>query len=213
MTQGNEMFLSLDLRTYWIVSAGYGLGALHDEVCVRDPDGLPYVPGRHLRGLLRHAITCLDGMSGSGDSAAMLFGGRVDGETKSTKDPEGTLAEGCLRLDSAMLPRDERDWFRLPENRSKTRLLFRTLYATAVDSRTGTAANRTLRTVEVAVPLTLEARISAVSSCSPPPCWQDTIRGALPLIRALGKHRHSGMGRVVISDKNERAPNRSGGDP
>lgn len=200
MTQDNDMHLSLDLRNYWIVSAGYGLGALHDEVCVRDPDGLPYVPGRHLRGLLRHAVACLDA-PGAGSVASILFGGRAGAET--SEEAEGTAREGCLRVDSAELPSQERAWFRRPENREKTGLLYRTLYATAVESETGTAANRTLRTIEVAVPLRLEARIRPLKPCPDGTDWKASIRDALPLIRAVGKHRHAGMGRVVVKDLHE----------
>jgi len=195
MSQDDALHLSLDIRGYWIVSAGYGLGALHDEVCVRDPDGLPYVPGRHLRGLLRHAVACQDAAM-----ADVLFGERIDGQATSVGEPEGTVAGGCLRVDSAQLPGRERDWFRHPGHKNDRKLLFRTIYATAVDPDTGTAANRTLRTIEVAVPLKMKAHVSTLAACPGGRYWRTAILQALPLIRALGKHRHGGMGRVVVTE-------------
>src|SRR5690606_24392052 len=49
-------WIELELLSPWHVSSGRGRGASADLTVVRSSGGLPYLPGRALRGLLREAV-------------------------------------------------------------------------------------------------------------------------------------------------------------
>jgi hypothetical protein len=48
--------LKLDILSYWHAGSGRGAAALADAVVVRDDTGLPYLPGRTVKGLVRDAM-------------------------------------------------------------------------------------------------------------------------------------------------------------
>jgi hypothetical protein len=73
------------------------------------------------------------------------------------------------------------------------------LHSTAVDRDSGTALNRSLRGMEVIIPLTLEAIISPLPGQQPGDAWPELVRRALPLLQGLGAHRNRGLGRVQVS--------------
>jgi CRISPR/Cas system CSM-associated protein Csm3 (group 7 of RAMP superfamily) len=188
--------LKVALRSYWHTGGGRGGGSVVDSVVHRDAFGLPVLPGRHLKGLLREALEQAStfGWSGYAEVATQLFGSRSEANGGSWISP------GCLRVSDAVLPSDVSEWLRHTSNR-QTHLprLFRHLYSTAVDTETGTAKERSLRGVEVVVPLDLCARIECVPGREAPSDWPDKIRGVLCLIDAVGAHRTRGLGRAELT--------------
>ena len=44
---------SIEFFSYWHCGSGLAAGADVDELAIKDGDGLPYVPGRTVKGLLR----------------------------------------------------------------------------------------------------------------------------------------------------------------
>jgi hypothetical protein len=71
--------------------------------------------------------------------------------------------------------------------------LFREFSSTRIDNE-GLAQNRTLRTIEVVVPLTLHATVQG-----PEGDWPDLLQAALPFVHGVGAHRTRGMGRVQVT--------------
>jgi len=193
----NGVVLKVDIRSYWHAGGGRGAGAVLDAVVHRDPHGLPVLPGRHLKGLLRDALRRAEawGWAGYGPGITRaLFGGPAGdgGERRSEA--------GCLRVSDAALPEDLAAWLAHEAGgRAHLPRLFRGLYATAVEHDSGTALDRSLRGVEVTVPLTLQATIQPLPGRAPPSDWARLIDGVLPLVDAVGGHRTRGLGRAVLS--------------
>ncbi|WP_421621538.1 RAMP superfamily CRISPR-associated protein [Alkalilimnicola ehrlichii] len=192
--------LRIDLRSYWHSGGGTSGGATADALVQRDAHGLPVVPGRHLKGLLREAVAAAGdwGWSGYTGLAEHLFGERsVEGER--------VPAPGCLRVGDARLRSDLADWLaETEEGRALRPGFYRTLHATAIDHRSGTALDRSLRGVEVTVPLQLVARVTPVSD-RVPAAWMTRLGEVLPLIRAVGAQRSRGLGRAVLTLEEEAA--------
>lgn len=193
--------LTIQLQSYWHAGGGRGGGSVVDAVVHRDLTGLPDLPGRHIKGLLRDALERADayGWSGFKGLAQHLFGDRPEEAGRRAKEPQ----PGCLRVTDARLPDDLVVWLGRDDKSGGKHLvphLFRNLHATAVEHDTGTAKDKSLRATEVVVPLTLYSRVEPIPSREPPPVgWADRLSGVLPLIEAVGAHRRRGLGRAILS--------------
>jgi hypothetical protein len=71
------------------------------------------------------------------------------------------------------------------------------MHSTAIDEKTGTALDKSLRGIEVTIPLILEAPLSIQGESDWP--WQEYLNMALPLLRHVGSKRNRGMGRVIVT--------------
>jgi len=204
--------LTLTLHDYWHCATGrterVGSGAR-----VARKDGLPLVPGRTLRGLLREAVRQAELFERLNTGATVwLFGQEGSGQPRSEEDlvekRHGT-SPGALVVDDATLPRAWRDWVRTrsPEQEGLDRLdlMGEILHATRID-REGQVADGSLRSMEVMPPMTLTAPLTL----DPPPrClvpdwardadWRAVLTTALPLLRGLSSHRNRGLGRVTAT--------------
>jgi len=192
--------LHIDIRHYWHAGGGRGAGAVLDAVVHRDPNGLPLLPGRHLKGLLRDALARAEAWEWGGFTpgiAEQLFGRPAD--ERQPSEP------GALRVTDATLPGELAAWLASESGRGSLPHLFRSLYATAIDHDSGTARDKSLRGIEVTVPLTLSARIEPVPGREPPEGWPALLASVLPLIDAVGAHRSRGLGRAVLRIEEERA--------
>lgn len=182
----NPAILEIELLSYWHAGSGFGRGADADALVLKDPDSLPYLPGRTVKGLLREAMQCCEdsGAVPPGTTAG-LFGAPAK-EGHYTGSVPGKLTFGNARMKEA-----ERAWLSSPEGAKVRDALFDTVSSTSIDSTTGTAESQTLRTIELCVPLTLEAEIGNIPGDDAFTC----LARAASLLRALGSHRTRGLGR------------------
>jgi hypothetical protein len=187
--------LVVQLLDFWHCGTGKGSGEYLDALVDRDSDRLPFVPGKMLKGLLRDAVGLCEAWNHvPRNSQCILFGS--DAFDRDERQPAQPAEPGTLWVSSARLPEDLAHWLR--KSPGPRQALFRDLFATAVDPETGAAVNRSLRGMEVAVPLRLEAEIGPLPERNPPADWQTTLKTALPLVRAVGHQRSRGLGRCVI---------------
>jgi len=175
--------VTIEILSYWHAGSGHGTKGDLDATVLRDSRDLPYLPGRTLKGLLR------EGMRHSAlqneVETDLLFGRAAE-----DKDPAGS-SPGSLRFTDA----------RLPENLAKSLAsdpaigaqLYDSVSATALDEG-GQAKDGSLRVSEVAVPVTLEATVTQTDEKE----VLSTLREAASFVRALGSHRHRGLGRCRI---------------
>lgn len=195
--------LTTDLLSYWRCGTGEGRSAMLDATCLRDGDGLPYVPGRHLRGLLRDAVRDLEAMGAEGfaGQTLALFGeqGFVTDQPGGVPTPRLKTAPGQIWIESAVLPEKTRSWIAATPGASAE--LFRTVRSTAHDPESAAAAEQSLRAEEVAIPLRLAAPIGLVSEAGAED--GDAIRKLLAeacvLLRSLGAKRNRGLGRCRVT--------------
>jgi CRISPR/Cas system CSM-associated protein Csm3 (group 7 of RAMP superfamily) len=190
--------ITVELLSWWHAGSGLGRGGDADALVIRDRDGLPYLPGKTLKGLLRDAVQLAEDHGHlTAKTTETIFGPN----DPTTRDPRGQHAEydatprdpGQITVTNATLPKDLADWLRAGGEARKA-ALFEAVTSTALNED-GVVRNKTLRTVEVCPPLALTATLSGPDNG----VWFETIKQCVPLIRALGSHRHRGLGRCQVT--------------
>lgn len=189
------MKISFQMLSYWRVGTGEESGSALDAVCARDKDGLPYIPGRQVRGLFREAATDAIGLNWIDAHETDLFGSRQSATADTASDDAHDTNAGTLRFENASFPTAEKA--ALIGNTELSRRLFEIKRATAINRETGTAKNRSLRAEEVAIPMTLIAEVTGMHGA--PDGWERHLSESAPLIRAIGNGRNRGLGRVIVT--------------
>lgn len=204
--------LNVDLHYYWHAGSGSSSGTHLDALCERDGAGLPFLAGRHLKGLLRHAVQRAEQWQwlsevllpqGPMDNwESLLFG------TRSQTAQRFQTFPGMLVIDDAILPVAEQVWFE--RNPTDKVLLFEELYSTAINEK-GSASAQSLRGVEAALPMTLEANVTCELTALDERHRQQQraaietvdistlLERILPLIDAVGAHRSRGLGEASLT--------------
>lgn len=190
--------LTVTLLSDTTFSRGEGTAGEVDVEIVHDELGLPAMPGRALRGLLRDAwLSMRDVFQDDDDVAREVLG--IAGDV----DPVGV---GRLQLGDAVMPEPVRAWVRYAVRRHDNPLsaeaILRALTAvraqTARDRTTGAPARNTLRARRVALRgLVLVAPVAAETF--EPAHWRVLARAALGVRHAgLTRNRGSGVVKVAI---------------
>ncbi len=203
--------LTATFQTYWHIGTGRGAGQGVDALTEKDPNGLPQVSGKMLKGLFRDACYKLETWDTlKKETTNTLFGTRIDSEDTPLSRHETT--PGCLHFSALRLPEEDRQALLAEEDnqadlqteaeqqpsKSLIPLLYTTLASTAIDEKTGTAKNKSLRMTQVAVPLTVTGEISLIKD--PAPFTQEEVQNIIEqcssLITHLGAHKTRGLGEV-----------------
>ena len=175
---GERAAIKVAIESWWHAGSGRGGGDDFDAQVVRDGHGFPYLPGRHLKGLLRHAALCLTEWAGESDDCwkdgqffvsafgkeAGVPGADLNGD-KNNAFPARVergrtrheTVPGSLTVSDARLPQGVRT--ALANDDRAMRELFSRISATAIDPESRTAKRKALRTVEVVLPVTLVAEL------------------------------------------------------
>lgn len=213
MTTQATKTLKLDFQNYWHVGSGRSAGHHLDAVCLKDSHELPFVPGKQLKGLLRHAVRRAEDW-GWYEEYADWFSVSIEhllfGSESQTEDRHQLYA-GMLFIDDAHLSQAEYDFLADQSQANLRSYLFDDLYSTAIDCQTGTAKEHSLRGIEVALPMCLFAdlhlKVTAFDEQRREQqqrlmdnglAWQ-ILAQALPLIDAIGAQRSRGLGEVIVS--------------
>jgi hypothetical protein len=189
----NGARLMLDIQTYWHPGTGRGSAFYLDAVTHTGADGLPRLPGRTLKGLLRDALRRAEEwkwLEVPVGSTVALFG--------TPSDDDGKSSPGLLRVSDATLPARVADYLAGKEGRNLIPGLYREHFSTAIDAETCVARGHSLRGMRVVVPLGLEAHIDTVPGVDDVPDWRACIGAALPLVTAVGAYRSRGFGRARL---------------
>mgnify|MGYP001806336764 CR=1 FL=1 len=199
--------LRFQIYGWWHAGSGASLGGVADAAVLRSPEGLPWLPGRSVRGLVREALAEAEDLGHRAVPAG--FTRWLCGDDFAASDSEDEAVTELRRrrfvtqaghgvFDSAELPDDWRRWARSPGSAAMIAEMFEILSSTAIAD--GAAQRHSLRSIEVAVPMTLTAGLHLRSSPIPPPGEVGAaLAAALPLLRGLGAGRHRGLGRVQAS--------------
>ncbi|MFB1487667.1 MULTISPECIES: RAMP superfamily CRISPR-associated protein [unclassified Thiocapsa] len=187
--------LSIEIQSYWHPGTGRGSGYHLDAITHTGADGLPRLPGRTLKGLLRDALYRAEVWGwpetprGTTDA---LFGPRGDGiET----------LPGLLRFADATLPPVVARYLASSEGAHLVPGLYREHFSTAIVPKKGVAKQHSLRGMRVVVPLTLQASISEVPGLAPIAEWENRLAACFCLVNAVGAHRSRGFGRARLAWK------------
>ena len=72
--------LKIEFQSDWHIGSGAGIPGSVDRQVLRDSQGLPYIPGKTLTGILRDAAEFITDIRGEKVSLK-LFGNQLDDET------------------------------------------------------------------------------------------------------------------------------------
>lgn len=169
----------IEFFSNWHCGSGLAAGADVDTLVIKDKNGIPYVPGRTMKGLLRDAANVI---SVKEDLINAIFG--VAGD----KDDHKT---GCAFFSNATLSSAEYNY--ILENKL-TPYLFQTFASTSIDEN-GIAKDNTLRKIETVVPCKLMGEILNV----PDGAALDALNDAMHYIKRMGTGRNRGYGRCKIT--------------
>ncbi|MBP7642042.1 MAG: hypothetical protein KA767_01820 [Saprospiraceae bacterium] len=184
---------------YWQVSSGLGIGSAADSECLKDDKGLPYIPGKTLKGLWRDAFL----YSGQEKNIAEYFGKDAEEKEKddimseTQKKPIITLQDknsepGRARWSNATL--SSALIHGLKDKNELKAQLYTSVTSTAINEK-GVAKAKSLRTAQVCLPLTLEGEITMSDSISRD---EDLFKKAAPWLRRMGMGRNRGFGRCIV---------------
>ena len=174
----------IEFLDYWNTSSGLSGGARADTLALKDKNGMPYVPGKTMKGLLWEAATVISGFSG--DLVSPDFIGQVFG-TDVVRDY--SRKEGLAFFTNATLSAETVRQIS-PELKP---FLFEEIASTALDSN-GIAKDHSLRRAEFALPCTLYGQIIEL-----PDEYKSQMIYCLQYVKRLGYNRNRGYGRCIIS--------------
>lgn len=166
------MKYSVEFLDYWHLSSGVSAGPSLDSMVVKDTFGIPYVPGKTIKGLVREMMEIIDA-----NNVKRIFG------DKGTQIAESYFGNATL---------DEATIAHLIANESLKKHLFSKITSTKIDAN-GLADDKTMREIEVVVPLKLIGEITCDNQAD-----EAIINKALQMIKQIGLNRHRGLGRCTI---------------
>ncbi len=179
----------IEILSYWHAGTGLGLGVLADAITLKDENRLPYLPGKTLKGLFREAFQILEDSGNIPSETTVKYFGEA-----TSPDSEIINAEsGCCFFTNANISKDLKNY--LLERTNERDCLYETISSTKLNDK-GMAEDKSLKTIEVCMPVTLSGIIETKESTN-----FDYFKKAAGLIRNLGSHRHRGLGRCKITVK------------
>lgn len=172
----------IEFFSNWHCGSGLAAGADVDALVIKDKDGLPYIPGRTIKGLLREAASAI---TDDLEAINMVFG--ISGNDVNHK-------VGASFFSNAVLPSAERKYILEQKLQS---LLYESFASTSIDEN-GIAKDHSLRKIETVVPCKLEGVILSV-----PEEALQKVEDAMSFIKRLGTGRNRGYGRCKITIRKE----------
>jgi hypothetical protein len=205
----NTATLVVELLGYWHPGTGRGDGVGADAVVNADADGLPILPGRTIKGLLRQAAELAANAGVTYWSASTIteaFGtgiGDAAGDRVQSLEESRFLTEGGrLRVASARLGKtlaDRNAWASAARSEEGPDLLAAmrtTLASTALTD--GLVSHGSLRSIEAWLPVTLYAELEWANAQHAPP-WAALDEASQLFVRSVGSGRNRGLGRCQVS--------------
>lgn len=179
-----DIAYTLTFFSNWHCGSGQAAGADVDELVIKDQQGMPYIPGRTMKGLLRDAADLLvkyDRLDK--DIVSIMFGHDDHG------NHEEATTLGQLFFSNAELSSDEREAI---ISQNLTRYLYQSIASTAIGDN-GIAKDLSLRKIQTVVPCKLQGTI-----CNVPDDITDKVEEMTMLVKHLGLGRSHGLGRCKM---------------
>jgi len=177
----------------WHCGSGLSSGVDLDLLVIKDKDGLPFVPGKTIKGLLVEAVDEINALSEQkfNDEVKEVFG---------VFDKKEKALQGCCFFTNATIEKE------LGEAVKKGQIqahLFRTIASTAINEN-GIAEEHSLRKMEVTIPCELVGEILFVpdrffvknqTGEMEASGFGERLVEGLKFIKRLGQNRNRGLGR------------------
>lgn len=156
---------------YWHLSSGLSAGAKHDSLVVKDTDGLPFVPGKTFKGLVREMAELLE----------------KDGFVKTCFGAEGVEMGACY-FGNATVTEEIKE--QIVSNTLQDNL-YDEIASTQIED--GMAVDNSLREIEVVIPISLHGEVNDV-----PTEYVSDLKKSLQMIKRMGLNRNRGLGRCSV---------------
>ena len=182
---------TLTFFSEWHCGSGLAAGADVDALVVKNSAGMPYVPGKTIKGLVREAVETLLALRNETDACRALFVEAFGNAADSDWDMLGHLTADKMRRGAAFFSNAELSASLQRELAAEglESYLFRAVASTALDEE-GIALDHSLRRMQTVIPCELTGSITDVP-CELVPVLTDALR----LIKRLGQNRNRGLGR------------------
>lgn len=185
--------ISYEIKLYspWHCGSGLSAGADVDALVVKDKNGLPFVPGKTIKGLLREAVEnyCEFLQLNKEKEINEAFGRKEE-----NLDDEGKAKIGICFFGNATMLESEAA---IIKEHHVQEYLYTRISSTAID-KNGIAKDNSLRRIEAVVPCTLKGSIYHVEDG-----FADIMVKSMGMVKRLGQSRNRGMGRCDIKATNE----------
>ncbi|APF18782.1 protein of unknown function DUF324 [Caldithrix abyssi DSM 13497] len=180
----SKLTYKIDFFSDWHMGTGLSSGSDADLLVIKDKNGLPFIPGKTLKGLFKDAAKdLLDAHYLDTNFIREVFG--VD----STENSDEESIPGKAFFSNAELSDNVKKLLK-----DNTTHIYRRISSTAIE-KNGQAKEHSLRTFEVTVPLTLYATIENI----PASVNIDTLIACMKMIKRIGTGRNRGFGRCEFS--------------
>lgn len=168
----------------WHCGSGLSAGADLDALVIKDKNGLPYIPGKTLKGLIREAVEDYVTFTGLSKEKEIekAFGHKV-------ANAADDIVRGDAFFTNGELSAEEKDAI---VKMKLQKHLYKAKSSTRIDEN-GIADDHSLRRVETVVPCTLYAEIHDIG-----PDFAEIIGKAMGLIKRIGVNRNRGLGRCTF---------------
>ena len=180
-----HIYSEIEFFSDWHCGSGLSAGANLAALVIKDKNGLPFVPGKTIKGLVREAVESLQQLA---EQYALANINEAFGFFDNKDDNQ----KGCLFFTNAELSKLHQ---KAIVSNNATKYLYRTISSTSIDEN-GIAKAHSLRKMEVVVPCTLLGEIMDV-----PDEIEPLIIDGLRFIKRLGQNRNRGLGRCQITIK------------
>jgi len=179
---GNIIF---NFLSEWHCSSGLTGTSEIDLTVIKDDDDFPYIPGRTVKGLLKDFANTV--YEASRDEKYAKFIKNIFGE-------EGDNA-GKIHFSDAIIPYELKKSINKLENKNKdnVRYIYTRRTFTKINEHSGVAEDKSLRSIEFAIPLILISEWRSIKEISDEE--MDILKLCAKGIKRLGLNRNRGFGR------------------
>lgn len=183
----------IDFFSFWICSAGFSPILGNKALATKDSDGLPYIPGKTIKGILKENVKKMIDWKYSGDDESQNCSRNMLKEA--CKSLFGCQTKtGTAHFSDATLPEEERSYI---ISTGTQRFLF---FETAHQNST----NKQTYELEVVIPCTLYGYIYIPSQTyNNISVITDLFHDSFGYIKRIGLHRKTGYGRCQIQMTNQ----------
>lgn len=178
---------TITFHTDWHCGSGLAAGADLDALVVKDDNGMPFVPGKTVKGLIREATFDYLNLSQKFNNETFI---EAFGETPNKGEGPEKMEKGKMFFGNATI---DADTYEQLVNAKAQRFLFRKKTSTSIDDD-GTAKEHSLRSMQTTVAMELCGEIIDV----PEGEIKDAIETAMGFIKCMGQGRNRGLGRCTF---------------
>ncbi|MBR4518259.1 MAG: hypothetical protein IKO65_04575 [Victivallales bacterium] len=180
----SEIHYQIEFFSPWLCGSGMGGGDDADYRPLLDANGLPFVPGKTIKGLLREAATAI----GCNNELTEKIFGRASTRQDGVR---GDSTEGTAHFSNAEIPPETQ--LKILQDTKLADELLLGRYFTQIEAN-GQVKDKSLRRGEYAVPMRLEGRIYGVEESE-----RTMLEQCMGYIKQLGTQRSRGFGRCRMT--------------